>query len=205
MEKREGEQTEEQRFFDAIAPRWDSMRKENPARLRAILARIPMRKGASVLDVGSGTGVLVPYLAEAIGAQGSILAVDSSRNMLAEAERKFHDLPGVSFRVADVVEDPLPEHAFDVITCLNVYPHFVGRKQAFCTRMRPLLRDGGWLAVLHDIPRAEVNSIHQTEAETKSHLLPPAEKTGELLEQCGYASVTAYEDETCYIVCGRRV
>lgn len=196
--------TEEQAFFDRIAPRWDAMRDEEPSKLRALLKRIPVKPGDCILDVGSGTGVLLPYLRELTGDAGRILAVDFSRNMLAEARKKYAGLTGISFRTADVMHDDLPRDAFDVITCLNVYPHFADRKEQFIRRMLPLLREGGCLAIFHDISRAAVAAIHQTEEETKDHLLPPAEETGRLLSSCGYRDIVTYEDDGCYFAAGHR-
>ena len=57
-----------------------------PARRRAVAA-LDLTPGDVVLEIGAGTGRNFPYMVEAIGASGSIVAVDASAGMLAEARR----------------------------------------------------------------------------------------------------------------------
>ena len=57
-----------------------------PARRRAVAA-LGVRPGATVLEIGAGTGRNFRYLIEAVGPTGTILAVDASPGMLAEAQR----------------------------------------------------------------------------------------------------------------------
>ena len=45
-------------FFNQHAPNWDSTRSEqNTSRLRQMAGRLPLPPSATLLDVGSGTGV----------------------------------------------------------------------------------------------------------------------------------------------------
>jgi ubiquinone/menaquinone biosynthesis C-methylase UbiE len=57
-----------------------------PARRRAVLA-LGLRQGDTVLEVGVGSGRNLPYLVEAVGSNGSVVGVDASPGMLAEARR----------------------------------------------------------------------------------------------------------------------
>ncbi len=56
------------------------------ARRRAVAA-LALKRGDVVLEIGAGTGRNFPYLVEAVGPSGSIIAVDASPGMLAEARR----------------------------------------------------------------------------------------------------------------------
>ena len=49
-------------FFDNCADTWDSIRFTNPQILKQLLTLANIPAGSTVLDVGSGTGVLLPYL-----------------------------------------------------------------------------------------------------------------------------------------------
>ncbi len=57
-----------------------------PARRRAVAA-LGLRRGDTVLEIGAGTGRNFPYLVERIGPGGTVVAVDASPGMLAEARR----------------------------------------------------------------------------------------------------------------------
>ncbi len=57
-----------------------------PARRRAVSA-LKLDPGAVVLEIGAGTGRNLPYLIEAVGPSGTVIAVDASAGMLAEARR----------------------------------------------------------------------------------------------------------------------
>lgn len=53
-----------------------------------------MPRGATVLDVGCGTGLNVPGLLRAVGPAGQVIGVDSSSSMLARADRRVAEVSG---------------------------------------------------------------------------------------------------------------
>jgi ubiquinone/menaquinone biosynthesis C-methylase UbiE len=57
-----------------------------PARRRAVVA-LGLKPGDTVLEIGAGTGRNLPYLLDAVGPSGTVIAVDASAGMLAEARR----------------------------------------------------------------------------------------------------------------------
>jgi SAM-dependent methyltransferase len=80
------------KFFDDIAPRWEHLKADiigdfdlNEALMAEIL---PCRMA---VDLGCGSGTLMALLAERVG---KVVGVDSSPNMLKEAEKRLQDLGG---------------------------------------------------------------------------------------------------------------
>ncbi len=83
-------------FFDALAPSWDENEiRSTPERVQHILSKLPISKGMDVLDLGTGTGVLVPYLSEMVGTEGHVAAIDLSEGMLSIARKKYGHLSNV--------------------------------------------------------------------------------------------------------------
>jgi phosphatidylethanolamine/phosphatidyl-N-methylethanolamine N-methyltransferase len=56
------------------------------ARRKAVRA-LRLMPGDTVLEIGAGSGRNLPYLIDAVGPEGSVIAVDASSGMLAEAEK----------------------------------------------------------------------------------------------------------------------
>jgi ubiquinone/menaquinone biosynthesis C-methylase UbiE len=78
------------RRYDRVAPLYATLEPLYlifpPARRRAVAA-LRLRPGDVVLEIGAGTGRNLPYLVEAVGPTGRVVAVDASPGMLAQAER----------------------------------------------------------------------------------------------------------------------
>jgi len=55
-----------------------------PTRRKAV-ATLKLKAGDTVLEIGAGTGRNLPYLVDAVGPTGTVIAVDASEGMLAEA------------------------------------------------------------------------------------------------------------------------
>jgi ubiquinone/menaquinone biosynthesis C-methylase UbiE len=71
------------RFYRAFEPLYLIF---PPARRRAVAA-LGLKPGDVVLEIGAGTGRNFPYLVEAVGPSGAVIAVDASAGMLAEAQK----------------------------------------------------------------------------------------------------------------------
>ena len=189
-------------FFNSCADNWDNIRQTNPAILEKLMNLANIPADAMVLDVGSGTGVLIPYLHAKVGACGKITAVDFSENMLAKAQEKFSNLNNLNFLVGDILEMYLPQNFYDVVICLNFFPHLHTRKEEFLRKMNCTLKNGGSLIVMHDISRETVNNIHRESEVVAEHRLPEAKVVGEMFQACGYQNIHAYEDDPMYFVKG---
>lgn len=71
------------RFYSTLEPLYLIF---PPARRRAVVA-LGLKPGDTVLEIGAGTGRNFPYLVDAVGPGGTVIGVDASRGMLAEARR----------------------------------------------------------------------------------------------------------------------
>lgn len=71
------------RFYKAFEPLYLIF----PVARRKAVAALGLKPGETVLEVGAGTGRNFPYLVEAVGSGGRVIAVDASEGMLREARR----------------------------------------------------------------------------------------------------------------------
>ncbi len=91
-------------------------------RVVAILAAgAAMEPGLRVLDVATGTGLLAFEAAKRVGPAGSVLGVDISGGMLAEANRKAKGtgLENIRFSLGDAERLDLPRSSFDRIVAAS--------------------------------------------------------------------------------------
>jgi len=182
-----------QEYFDQLAPTWD--KELTPERLRCmgnIVKELGIKPGYYVLDIGSGTGVLLPLLIAELGDEGKIIALDFSAEMLIQAQAKNLP-PVVGFTQADVIDIPLPDNSVDLVICNSAFPHFDDKARALKEIAR-VLRTNGRLVICHTISREMLNRLHQSIGGiVAGDLLPDESQLRGLIKQAGL-TVTHFED-----------
>jgi demethylmenaquinone methyltransferase/2-methoxy-6-polyprenyl-1,4-benzoquinol methylase len=109
---------------------------------RAALKRAGVGSGASVLDVGFGTGLLARQAQALIGAEGRLVGVDPSAGMLAQS-----DLAGVELLDGSAEALPVPDESFDFVTMGYALRH-VGDVGAAFREFDRVLKPGGTVLIL---------------------------------------------------------
>jgi ubiquinone/menaquinone biosynthesis C-methylase UbiE len=182
-----------QEYFDQLAPTWD--KELTPERLKClgkIVKQLGIKPRYYVLDIGSGTGVLLPSLIAELGDEGKIVALDFSAEMLGQARAKNFP-PVVGFAQADVLAIPLADNSVDLAICNSVFPHFNDKVKALKEIAR-VLRNNGRLVICHTMSREMINRLHQSVGGViASHLLPDEFQLRGLIKQVGLR-VTHFED-----------
>lgn len=93
---------------------------------RELIALLGLSRGDTVCDVGTGVGFLLPYLNEAVGPKGRVVAEDIFPDFLAKAKSRAtaEKLTNVTF-VQGTDRDPkLPARTCDLVLVLDAYHHF---------------------------------------------------------------------------------
>jgi hypothetical protein len=94
------------KYFNEKAAHWDQMVEDKTLQgLDLIIKGLEIKPGSVVLDVGTGTGILIPFLQEAVGDSGSIVALDLAEEMLKRAKEKHGEQ--VRYVQGDIVNTPL--------------------------------------------------------------------------------------------------
>jgi ubiquinone/menaquinone biosynthesis C-methylase UbiE len=124
-----------------------------PERLGRIVASGEIAEGATVLDVGSGTGILVPLIREYEPAR--IYACDLSEAMLGRLGENYAYAETI---LADVRDLELPDGSLDVVFVNACYPNIVDKSTGF-SNMGRMLRPGGHLVISHPLGKSFIEVI----------------------------------------------
>lgn len=112
-----------------------------------------MRRGVSVLEIGTGTGALLHALIER-GADAR--GVEVRQDLIDEARRHFGELP---IDKVDGTSLPFPDRTFDVVVSLDVFEH-IPDPDAHLVEVRRVLKAGG--TYLIQTPNRYTNTIFET-------------------------------------------
>jgi ubiquinone/menaquinone biosynthesis C-methylase UbiE len=182
-----------QEYFDQLAPTWDKeLTRERLKCLGNIVRELGIKPGYYVLDIGSGTGVLLPFLITEVGNEGKIVALDFSAEMLVQAQAKNFP-PIVGFAQADVLAIPLADSSVDMAICNSAFPHF-GDKVKALKEIARALKNNGRMVICHTMSREMLNRLHQSVGGIVANDLLPDEFQLRALAKQAELKITRFED-----------
>ncbi len=191
-------------YFDEKAAEWDTLIKDEVViRIKNMVEELALPQGSKVLDLGTGTGILIPMLIEAVGSSGAVVAVDFAPQMLAEARKKYQ-WPNLEFLEGAAEEIPLEDQVFDEVVCNSAFPHFDDLRQA-AQEMARVLRPGGRVTVMHPHSREYINDLHVSlGGAVKTCLLPEEEVMLAIFAEAGFEALTLEDVPGRYCLSGRK-
>ena len=185
--------TKDSRRFDSqkrdklLGP--DRLARWNPPRLLSLAG---LQAGRSALDLGCGPGFWTMPMAEIVGTNGQVIALDVNREMLdslAAQSPPAHvcllqgELPGIA----------LPGGSVDFVWAAFIF-HEVVPPALLAAELRRVLRPDGRLAVLEWRPDAATDA-----GPPRRHRLSP-EQVGACLLSAGFQEVhLIWQDEDSYL------
>ena len=180
-------------FFNELAPDWRKGYPVSEAVFNDLFSSFIL-SGATVLDVGCGTGVLSGYLAKRCR---FVDAIDLSDKMIERAKKEVC-YPNISFSVADFYTF---SGTYDFIFVFDAYPHFAD-KEAFAKQASRLLQPGGTLVIAFDESREKIDAHHHGMADGLSvGLRSPREEAEVFLSDF---SVVGSRDDDKYLLALRK-
>jgi ubiquinone/menaquinone biosynthesis C-methylase UbiE len=160
-----------------------------------LLERVALTRGAHVLDVACGTGILARLAREQVGSEGRVVGVDRSPLMLTVAQEIE---PGVDWREGDAGSLPVKNgERFEAAFCHQGLQFFQDRPAAIGA-MRDALKPGGRVAigvwrpledngVFHDLALIAERTVGPIE--DVRHSFGDAGALARLLTEAGFVSV----------------
>lgn len=188
-------------FFDRASTDWDQKITHNEDKIAQYLNYIDFNTKLSVLDVGTGTGIMLKFMLPKLPENARITAVDLSSKMLEKAQQNFKD-PRIAFKQLDIEKEHHLLEQYDFIMLYSVFPHLEEKNKIFKILSR-CLKQNGELCIMHSSARKEINEMHKSLGEPVcNHQLPPVTKLQALGEKHGLRTLAALEEENGYFFLG---
>ena len=107
-----------------------------------IASHYQIREGASVLELGCGTGDMWAGKDEIIRRCSRFVLSDFSEGMLNRARETLRDCSGIEYRTIDIQKIPFADHSFDVVIANMMLYHVPDLDQGLREAGRVLKEDG---------------------------------------------------------------
>ncbi|MEW9080017.1 class I SAM-dependent methyltransferase [Terrisporobacter glycolicus] len=186
-------------FFNSVAKKWDNMINVDESKINYLLDKLKIQEDDEILDIGTGTGVLIPFLNERL-CTGRIKGVDISKGMLEVAKSKFNHLSNVDFDLVNVEKEEL-KHKYDKIILYSMYPHLENKTQTISNLVKNSLKEDGILMIAHSDSRAFLNNLHRN-ADERVHesILMEINEQKNVFINAGLKVIEAFENDDMYYV-----
>jgi ubiquinone/menaquinone biosynthesis C-methylase UbiE len=165
-----------------------------PERLEKIVEHAKIRRGDTVLDVGSGTGILIPIIQKY--EPRWIYACDLSVSMLERLSSKKY--PDVETIVADVRDLRLPGSSIDVVLINACYGNIVDKAGAFSNLSR-MMRLQGRMVISHPLGKSFTRSLSER-ASFPLDPFPEKQDVESLFTPFGFEIETFIDEPKLYIL-----
>jgi cyclopropane fatty-acyl-phospholipid synthase-like methyltransferase len=168
---------------------------QKPADVVGALALAP---GMTVVDIGAGTGYFEKRLADAVGADGRVLALDVEPDMIRYLRERAarEGTPNVEARVVRTDDPELAPASVDRVLIVDTW-HHVGGREAYAGKLATALRPGGMVAVVDFTMESPMGP-------PRHHRLRPEQIAHELEAGGLHASVSPVQLPNQYIVIGAK-
>jgi len=190
-----------QAYFNQLADSWDKRFQTEALSvfLDQLVPTFDLLPGQKVLDVGTGTGILIPFLLKAVGPTGQVSAIDYAEKMVNIFKSKYAHLPNVTVTVQRVEALDFPSQTFDAVTCFGLFPHIENKEEAL-RQINCVLKTNGKLIIAHALSSGEIKAHHHNASSVVAHdELPTATVMEKLLTQTGFGKIHIIDKQGQYL------
>lgn len=106
---------------------------------KSLMNDVEIHRGDVILDLGCGTGELSAYLAELVGQDGRVVAVDPDVNRLQVAQESHGDVKNLAFHEGSSSNFPrMGSETYDIVFANSVFQRIQDKEEAFKNMFRSL-------------------------------------------------------------------
>ena len=182
---------EVEEFLSEIAP-------EIRAHLARIVEAAELRPSDHVLDVGTGAGILIPYISS-YGVQ-RIVGCDLSPVMLAEALKRY---PDTEFWEGDIVDLPVSEGPFDACFFNGMFGNVWDPREVLAHAV-DLTTPGARLLISHPFGGEYVAGLHKKNPKRVPRALPTRRSVADLIKGLSLAASAMTDEPEFYLLVLKR-
>jgi ubiquinone/menaquinone biosynthesis C-methylase UbiE len=166
-----------------------------PERLEAIVREARITPSDTVVDIGTGTGVLIPLIQNY--RPQTIHANDLSKSMLEAVQERY---PDVVTLLGGIRKLDLPERSVDVFMINACYPNLVDKHTSFENISR-MIKPGGRVIISHPMGRRFTEFLKR-EMPFPVDEFPESEDIAKtLFESYGFRVRSFTDEELLYLLC----
>ncbi|MEJ2048695.1 MAG: class I SAM-dependent methyltransferase [Calditrichota bacterium] len=189
-------------FFDHHADNWDHEEcSEKISTLHNIMQGLNFLSTGNILDIGAGTGILVPIIKCKTAPENYLIELDISLEMLKINRHKWIDTQWNLVQLnSDALKIPFKKESFTGIICFAVLPHLANKKSALkeCHRV---LAGKGKLLILHLMSSELLNRYHKdVGGAVENDHLESVERLSRQLRGIGFQILKAEEKEDLHLI-----
>ncbi|MCX7392784.1 MAG: class I SAM-dependent methyltransferase [Planctomycetales bacterium] len=166
------------RFMTFHGAAWlERVEREEEERLSELLKHIDLDRGMVVADVGAGSGVLTLMMAQKVGPEGKVLAVDIQKEMLDLLADKLsrNGVTNVDLVLGTEKSPQLKEASIDLALMVDVYHEFQFPYEMML-ELAKALKPGGRIIFVEyrrEDPQVPIKLVHKmSEKQVKKEVSP---------------------------------
>lgn len=193
-------------FFNQAAENWDKehYNLELQFFLKQFVQSFEISTDSRLLDVGTGTGILIPHLLRILGPKGDITAIDYSKGMVNMWRKKFSHSANVTIVIGSVENLPFSDNFFNTITCFGLFPHLDNKKNVL-NEFHRVLQTKGKLIIAHALGSKELKEMHKdSNPAVANDILPKINEMRNLLQQADFANIRITDRKGKYLCISTR-
>lgn len=144
-----------------------------------LASELLLKPEETLIDVGCGTGAMVPFVHKYIPLSQIVLC-DCSKAMLQEAKKRFPECPAIGTDFLEIQQQQR-DLQVDVVLFNAVFGNFIDQKAALGVAMN-IVRENGRIVISHPMGRDFVQQLHEKDSQMVPHLLPNRQEWQNLLK-----------------------
>lgn len=176
------------------APDWIST-LESPQRIAGqkvdeVLAKLALRPGMVVADIGAGSGLFTRPLAKAAAPSGTVYAVDIQKDLLDYINQRDaqEHIQNVKTVLGEFSDPKLPAHDVD-LALINDVLHHIENRAAYLKALGTYMKSSGRIAII-EMNKDDPNTPHRQQPE----LLVSRQEIDQWMSDAGFKQVQEFPD-----------